>query len=160
MLEKMPENWSSGLPTACGRRGAEPRRKTKRQNGTAQLAQPAQSSRPANAALIHCRSRRGDGRPRGKRPGVVWLGRRGRAFLLRCPRQRSLDSVRVVRVVRARALIRRGSTPAYIKYRKKEVPGFVGAFRQAHTNTRLELPDRARRMRMSKTHTTNEAPKS
>ena len=34
MLEKMPKNWPSGLPTACGRRGAEPKRKTKRQEGT------------------------------------------------------------------------------------------------------------------------------
>ena len=160
MLEKMPKNWPSGLPTACGRRGAEPRRKTKQQKMNRKLAQPAHDSRPTTAALVPCRGRRGDGRPRGKRPDVVWLGRRGRAFLLRCPRKRSLGSVRVVRVVRARALIRRGSTSAYIKYRKKEVPGFVGAFRQAHTNTRLELPDRARRMRMSKTHTTNEAPKS
>ena len=112
------------------------------------------------AALSPCRGQRGEGQPSGKRPDMVWPGRRGRAHLPGCPRKRSLGSVRVVRVVRARALIRRGSTSAYIKYRKKEVPGFVGAFRQAHTNTRLELPDRARRMRMSKTHTTNEAPKS
>ena len=37
--------------------------------------------------------------------------------------------------------------------RQKEVPGFVGAFTQTHTNTRLQLPDRACRMRMSETHT-------
>ena len=42
----------------------------------------------------------------------------------------------------------------------KEVPGFIGAFTQTHTNT-LQLPERARRMRMSETPTrTYEAPKS
>ena len=44
---------------------------------------------------------------------------------------------------------------------ENEVPGFVGAFTQTHINTRLVVTDRARRMRMSKTHTrTYEAPKS
>ena len=42
---------------------------------------------------------------------------------------------------------------------ENEVPGFVGAFTQTHINTRLVVTDRARRMRMSKTHTrTYEAP--
>ena len=36
---------------------------------------------------------------------------------------------------------------------ENEVPGFVGAFTQTHINTRLVVPDRARRMRMSETHT-------
>ena len=36
---------------------------------------------------------------------------------------------------------------------ENEVPGFVGAFTQTHINTRLVVPDRARRMRMSKTNT-------
>ena len=44
---------------------------------------------------------------------------------------------------------------------ENEVPGFVGAFTQTQINTRLVVPDRARRMRMSETHTrTYEAPKS
>ena len=44
---------------------------------------------------------------------------------------------------------------------ENEVPGFVGAFTQTHINTRIVVPDRARRMRMSETHTrTYEAPKS
>ena len=61
------------------------------------------------SALSPCRGQRGEDRPSGKRPGMGWPGRRGRAHLPGCPRKRSLGSVRVVRVVRARAVICKGS---------------------------------------------------